>query len=85
MKPFPLATDENEKKAREFVPGKLLKPSLIIVSKIGTCLNGAPFRCSPLWQAPDLTRLYKTKLEELARDRYSSLFCPFICDERKKF
>ncbi len=32
MKPFPLATDENEKKAREFVPGKLLKPCVIIVS-----------------------------------------------------
>jgi hypothetical protein len=41
-----------------FVPGEPLHPSLLFVSKAEACPSPrrAPLRCSPLEQAPELTR-----------------------------
>ncbi len=38
-------------KAVVFVPGRPLKPSLMLASKAGTYPSEAPFRCSHLAQA----------------------------------
>ncbi len=50
-----------------FVLGKPFQPSLMFAVKAGAYLTEAPFRCSTLGQAPDLTHKHQTRLERLAK------------------
>ena len=60
-------------KARAFVPGKALRPSLMFVGKAGVYPNEALFTRSTLGKASGLTHKHKTRLRTLAMVKWSSL------------
>jgi hypothetical protein len=68
-----------------FVPSIPFHASLVFASKARACPCGAPFRHSPLGQAPGLDRKYYTRLKRIARDKHSSLFGLFPSVEEKSF
>ncbi len=61
------------------------QPSLRFAGKARVSQSKVSFRCCTLGQAPDLTYLYQTKLEKLAKDKRSSLLEKFVYYGRKKF
>ncbi len=54
-----------------FVPNRLLKPSVMLLSKAVANLSGEPERSSPLGWALVLTYKHKAWLESLVRIQYS--------------
>ncbi len=75
------------------VCNKLERLSLALVSSLINCIWGKARRM-PLSEAPEMsftwvgsgrTHKYLTKLEMLAKDKYSSLFRTFVNYGRKKF
>jgi hypothetical protein len=43
------------------------------------------FPGKPLGKAPVLAHIDMAQLEKLGIEKWSSLFCVFVCDEEKKF
>jgi hypothetical protein len=72
-------------KLEAFVPVKSFQPSLMFAGKAGAYPCEAHFRCSTLGYAPGLTHKHKTRLQRLARDKYSSLLSKGVTNNRKKF
>jgi hypothetical protein len=70
-----------DKKATVFVSEKPLKPSLIFSRMAGAYASGASFICLPFGLALDLILNYPTRLEKLAKDKYSILFGQHVNDE----
>ncbi len=68
-----------------FVTGKLFQPSLMFAGKAEAYLSEVTLRCSTLGETPGFTHKHQTRLEKLARDKYTTLLQTFINYGQKSF